>query len=91
MNYYYNLPQDIITLIEDMVKEEEEEDKEEDEEEEDGKYVEEEVICMRGCGNYVIKNPSNKDGVWYSCNYCLKKEDEEYDKEIKFIENLMGR
>ena len=50
---------------------EEESDDEEETEEED-----EEVICMRGCGNPVIKNSANKDGAGYTCNTCLKQEEE---------------
>jgi hypothetical protein len=52
--------------------------------EEEDKEEEEEVKCMR-CSNYVIKNPLNEDGVWYSCNNCLEREEayhrEEEEKE----------
>jgi hypothetical protein len=48
---------------------------------EEEKVAEEEyeVECMRGCGNSVITNSANKDGFGYTCNDCLKKEEEEYE------------
>lgn len=49
---------------------------------------EEEVKCMRGCGNPVIKNPANEDGCGYTCNSCLKEEEEYNDMMCDGLENI---
>ena len=40
----------------------------------------EEVKCMR-CNMDMEKKEENKDGVWYSCDECLKKEEEYYEEQ----------
>lgn len=40
------------------------------------------IKCMR-CMMYMEKNDYNKDGVWYSCDECLRQENEWCDEEMK--------
>ena len=55
------------------------------------KEKEKEERCMRGCGNSVIKNSANKDGVGYTCNDCLKEEEEYLEEEKEERCNGCGR
>ena len=44
------------------------------------------IKCMR-CHMNMEKKEENKDGVWYSCDECLKQE-EEYLEEVKIISSI---
>jgi hypothetical protein len=49
---------------------------------------EEEVRCMR-CNIFMEKKEENKDGVWYSCDDCLKQEDVDYWEHYKLVNDII--